>query len=29
MGPLHEFLPKREQLIVDLARLPYIDLKAK
>ena len=27
--PLHEFLPKREQLMVDLARLPYIDLKAK
>jgi pyruvate,orthophosphate dikinase len=27
--PLHEFLPKREQLMVDIARLPYIDLKAK
>jgi pyruvate, orthophosphate dikinase len=27
--PLHEFLPKRENLMVDLARLPYIDLKAK
>jgi pyruvate,orthophosphate dikinase len=27
--PLHEFLPKREQLMVDLARLPYIDAKAK
>ncbi len=27
--PLHEFLPKREQLMVDLARLPYVDLKAK
>ncbi|HWR49964.1 MAG TPA: putative PEP-binding protein, partial [Bryobacteraceae bacterium] len=27
--PLHEFLPKREQLMVDLAKLPYIDAKAK
>ncbi|MGO9096775.1 MAG: pyruvate, phosphate dikinase [Bryobacteraceae bacterium] len=27
--PLHEFLPKREELMVDLARLPYIDAKAK
>ena len=27
--PLHEFLPKRENLMVDLATLPYIDLKAK
>jgi pyruvate,orthophosphate dikinase len=27
--PLHEFLPKREDLMVDLARLPYVDLKAK
>jgi pyruvate,orthophosphate dikinase len=27
--PLHEFLPKRENLMVDLARLPYIDIKAK
>ncbi|HLY18707.1 MAG TPA: putative PEP-binding protein, partial [Bryobacteraceae bacterium] len=27
--PLHEFLPKREVLMVDLARLPSADLKAK
>ena len=27
--PLHEFLPKREELMVDLAKLPYADLKAK
>ena len=27
--PLHEFLPKREQLMVDLAKLPAADLKAK
>jgi pyruvate, orthophosphate dikinase len=27
--PLHEFLPKREQLMVDLARLPAADLKAR
>jgi pyruvate,orthophosphate dikinase len=27
--PLHEFLPKRENLMVDLARLPYADIKAK
>ena len=27
--PLHEFLPKREDLMVDLARLPYADTKAK
>jgi pyruvate,orthophosphate dikinase len=27
--PLHEFLPKRENLLVDLAVLPYSDLKAK
>jgi len=27
--PLHEFLPKREQLMVDLARLPQADAKAK
>ncbi len=27
--PLHEFLPKREVLMVDLARLPAADLKAK
>ncbi len=27
--PLHEFLPKREQLMVDLARLPAADIKAK
>jgi pyruvate,orthophosphate dikinase len=27
--PLHEFLPKRENLMVDLARLPHADTKAK
>jgi len=27
--PLHEFLPKRENLMVDLARLPNADSKAK
>jgi len=27
--PLHEFLPKREQLMVDLATLPSADAKAK
>ena len=27
--PLHEFLPKREDLMVDLARLPYVDIKVK
>jgi pyruvate,orthophosphate dikinase len=27
--PLHEFLPKREVLMVDLARLPYADAKTK
>src|SRR5262249_3816637 len=27
--PLHEFLPKRENLMVDIARLPYLDLKGK
>jgi pyruvate,orthophosphate dikinase len=27
--PLHEFLPKREQLMVDLARLPQADAKTK
>ena len=27
--PLHEFLPKREALMVDLAVLPYADLKTK
>ena len=27
--PLHEFLPKRENLMVDLAVLPYADLKKK
>jgi pyruvate,orthophosphate dikinase len=27
--PLHEFLPKREHLMVDLAKLPYADAKAK
>jgi pyruvate,orthophosphate dikinase len=27
--PLHEFLPKREDLLVDIAVLPYVDTKAK
>jgi pyruvate,orthophosphate dikinase len=27
--PLHEFLPKREDLMVDIARLPALDLKEK
>jgi len=27
--PLHEFLPKREQLMVELAKLPSADIKAK
>ena len=27
--PLHEFLPKRENLMVDLAKLPYADAAAK
>jgi pyruvate,orthophosphate dikinase len=27
--PLHEFLPKREELMVDLAKLPNADAKAK
>jgi pyruvate,orthophosphate dikinase len=27
--PLHEFLPKREQLMVDLAKLPSADAKAR
>jgi pyruvate,orthophosphate dikinase len=27
--PLHEFLPKREDLMVDLAVLPYADIKVK
>jgi pyruvate,orthophosphate dikinase len=27
--PLHEFLPKREQLMVDIAKLPAADIKAK
>jgi pyruvate,orthophosphate dikinase len=27
--PLHEFLPKREELMVDLAKLPYADTKTK
>jgi len=27
--PLHEFLPKRENLMVDIATLPYVDIKAK
>jgi pyruvate,orthophosphate dikinase len=27
--PLHEFLPKREELMVDIAKLPSLDTKAK
>ena len=27
--PLHEFLPKREDLMVDVAVLPYADIKKK
>ncbi len=27
--PLHEFVPKREELMVDLAKLPHADLKEK
>ncbi|HET8547697.1 MAG TPA: pyruvate, phosphate dikinase [Bryobacteraceae bacterium] len=27
--PLHEFVPKREELMVDLAKLPYADAKEK
>jgi pyruvate,orthophosphate dikinase len=27
--PLHEFVPKREELMVDIAKLPAADLKAK
>ena len=27
--PLHEFLPKREELMVDIATLPHLDAKAK
>ncbi|MCS7025436.1 MAG: pyruvate, phosphate dikinase [Bryobacteraceae bacterium] len=27
--PLHEFVPKREDLLVDLAKLPYADTKTK
>ncbi|HXS98357.1 MAG TPA: pyruvate, phosphate dikinase [Candidatus Limnocylindrales bacterium] len=27
--PLHEFLPKREELMVDVATLPYADIKKK
>jgi pyruvate,orthophosphate dikinase len=27
--PLHEFLPKREDLLVDIAKLPHADIKAK
>ena len=27
--PLHEFLPKRENLMVDVAKLPYADAKMK
>ena len=27
--PLHEFLPKRENLMVDVAKLPYVDAKEK
>jgi pyruvate,orthophosphate dikinase len=27
--PLHEFVPKREELMVDLAKLPHADIKTK
>ncbi|HEY3743238.1 MAG TPA: pyruvate, phosphate dikinase [Bryobacteraceae bacterium] len=27
--PLHEFLPRRENLMVDIAKLPYVDIKEK
>jgi pyruvate, orthophosphate dikinase len=27
--PLHEFVPKREELMVDVAKLPYADIKMK
>ena len=27
--PLHEFLPKRENLMVDIAKLPHADIKTK
>jgi pyruvate, orthophosphate dikinase len=27
--PLHEFVPKREQLMVDIELLPYVDIKKK
>ncbi len=27
--PLHEFVPKREELMVDIAKLPYADARAK
>src|SRR6476646_6086597 len=27
--PLHEFLPRREDLMVDIALLPYVDAKEK
>jgi len=27
--PLHEFVPKREELMVDIARLPHADIKTK
>ena len=27
--PLHEFLPKREELMVDLAKLPYADIEGQ
>jgi pyruvate, orthophosphate dikinase len=27
--PLHEFLPKREDMMVDIARMPYVDAKEK
>ena len=27
--PLHEFLPKRENLMVDIAKLPFVDTKEK
>jgi len=27
--PLHEFVPKREELMVDIAKLPAADIKTK
>ena len=27
--PLHEFVPKREELMVDIAKLPHADIKTK